>query len=77
MALVDDIADLLAVHNEVNAVCGQCQERVMDMMQLKKGQAIIPLRCYSCFFLINNGIVSLGKHSIYRDGRMCIAGNSG
>lgn len=36
MALVDDITDLLAVHDEVDAVCGQCQERVMDVMQLEK-----------------------------------------
>lgn len=40
VTLVDDIADLLAVHNEVNAICGQCQERVVGMMQLRKGQAI-------------------------------------
>lgn len=36
MALVDDIADFLAIHNEVNAVCGQCQECVMDMVQLRE-----------------------------------------
>lgn len=35
IALVNDIADLLAIHNEVNAICGQCQERVMGMVQLK------------------------------------------
>lgn len=36
VTLVDDIADLLAVHNEVDAVCGQCQEGVVDVAQLKK-----------------------------------------
>lgn len=41
MALVDDIADLLAIHNEVNTVCCQRQERVMDMVQLTKGNAIL------------------------------------
>lgn len=25
-ALVNDVTDLLAVHDEVNAICGQCQE---------------------------------------------------
>lgn len=35
MTLVDDIADLLAVHNKVNAICGQRQEWVMDIVQLK------------------------------------------
>lgn len=40
MALVDDIADLLAIHNEVNTVCGQRQEWVVGMVQLKKGKAI-------------------------------------
>lgn len=40
VALVDDIADLLAIHNEVNAISGQRQERVMSMVQLKKGKAI-------------------------------------
>ena len=34
MTLVDDVADLLAVHNEVDAVSGECQEGVVDMMQL-------------------------------------------
>lgn len=36
MTLVDDVADLLAVHDEVDAVCGQSQKGVMDMMQLQK-----------------------------------------
>lgn len=36
VTLVDDIADLLAVHNEVNAICGQRQEWVMDMVQLRR-----------------------------------------
>lgn len=36
VALVYDVADLLAVHNEVNAIGGQCQEGVMDMVQLKE-----------------------------------------
>lgn len=36
VALVNDVADLLAVHNEVNAIGGQCQEGVMDMVQLKE-----------------------------------------
>ena len=40
MAQVDDIADLLAIHNKVDAICGQRQERVMDVMQLREGQAI-------------------------------------
>lgn len=40
MALVDDIADLLAVHNEVNAICGQCQKGVVDMVQLKRRKEI-------------------------------------
>lgn len=40
MALVDDIADLLAVHNEVNAICGQRQKRVVDMVQLKRRKEI-------------------------------------
>lgn len=31
-ALVNDIADLLAVHYEVNAICGQRQEWVMGMV---------------------------------------------
>jgi hypothetical protein len=35
VALVDDITDLLAVHDEVNAICGQRQERVVDVMQLE------------------------------------------
>lgn len=35
-ALVNDVTDLLAVHYEVNAICGECQERVVDMVQLKK-----------------------------------------
>lgn len=39
MALVNDVADLLAVHNEVNAVGGQCQEGVVDMVQLKETTA--------------------------------------
>lgn len=41
MALIDDIADLLAIHNEVNAICGQRQEGIMDMGQLRKDQAIL------------------------------------
>jgi len=40
VALVDDIADLLTVHDEVNAVGGQRQERVVGVVQLRKGQAI-------------------------------------
>lgn len=38
MALVNDIADLLAVHNEVNAIGGQCQKGVMGVVQLKERQ---------------------------------------
>lgn len=38
MALVNDIADLLAVHNEVNAIGGQRQEGVVGVVQLKKRQ---------------------------------------
>lgn len=36
VALVNDVADLLAVHNEVNTIGGQCQEGVMDMVQLEE-----------------------------------------
>lgn len=33
MTLVDDVADLLAVHDEVDAIRGQSQEGVVDVMQ--------------------------------------------
>lgn len=36
VALINDVADLLAVHNEVNTIGGQCQEGVMDMVQLEE-----------------------------------------
>lgn len=36
VALIDYITNFLAVHNEVNAICGQNQEGVVDMMQLLK-----------------------------------------
>lgn len=34
-ALVNDVTDLLAVHYEVDAIRGQCQERVVGMVQLQ------------------------------------------
>lgn len=35
MALVDDVTDLLVGHDEVDAVGGENQERVVRMLQLQ------------------------------------------
>lgn len=35
MALVNEVADLLTVHHEVNTVCSKDQEAVICMMQLQ------------------------------------------
>lgn len=34
ITLVNDVTDLLTVHDEVDAISGECQKRVMDVMQL-------------------------------------------
>ncbi len=34
VTLVNDVTDLLIVHDEVNAISGKCQKGVVDMMQL-------------------------------------------
>lgn len=38
VTLVDDITNLLAVHDEVDAVCGEGEEGVVDMMQLERNE---------------------------------------
>lgn len=35
MALADDITDFLVAHDEVYAVGGQCQKRIIRMLQLE------------------------------------------
>lgn len=35
MALVNEVADLLTVHHEINTVCGKDQEAVICVMQLQ------------------------------------------
>lgn len=34
VALVNDVTDLLTVHDEVDAISSECQESIMDVMQL-------------------------------------------
>lgn len=34
VTLVNDVTDLLTVHDEVDAISGECQKGVMDVMQL-------------------------------------------
>lgn len=34
VTLVNDVTDLLTVHDEVNAISGKCQKGIVDMMQL-------------------------------------------
>lgn len=46
-ALVNDVTDLLAVHYEVDAICGQCQEWVVGMVQLWNEQQIFHLFYFS------------------------------
>lgn len=36
MTLIHQVTDLLAVHHEINTICGKHQEAIACMLQLKK-----------------------------------------
>lgn len=57
VALVDDIADFLAVHNEIDAVCGQSQESVVGMVQLKEKITFKNQKQFLCgIFIVNDSL---------------------